>query len=118
MPVVGFTWYSLQDQIDWNIGLSKALGNVFPVGLFDLNRDPRPLAQALREAAAKARRKADSLASALNLTIVRVLSVTESTPVAVPFSDVAYVRAEKSATPIEPGTIEVRATVSLVVEIR
>ena len=44
--MVGFTWYSLQDQVDWNIGLSKALGNVFPVGLYDLNRDPRPAAQA------------------------------------------------------------------------
>ena len=48
VPVVGFTWYSLLDQIDWNIGLSKPLGNVFPVGLFDLNRDPRPVAQAYR----------------------------------------------------------------------
>jgi hypothetical protein len=48
VPVVGFTWYSLQDQIDWNIGLSKALGNVFPVGLFDLNRDPRPVALAYK----------------------------------------------------------------------
>ena len=48
VPVVGFTWYSLLDQIDWNIGLSKPLGNVFPVGLFDLNRDPRPVAQAYK----------------------------------------------------------------------
>ena len=30
------------------IGLSKALGNVFPVGLFDLNRAPRPVAQAYK----------------------------------------------------------------------
>jgi beta-glucosidase/6-phospho-beta-glucosidase/beta-galactosidase len=48
VPVVGFTWYSLQDQVDWNIGLSRALGNVFPVGLFDLNRDPRPVAEAYK----------------------------------------------------------------------
>lgn len=48
VPVVGFTWYSLQDQVDWNIGLRKALGNVFPVGLYDLNRDPRPVAQAYK----------------------------------------------------------------------
>ena len=41
VPLVGFTWYSLTDQIDWNIGLRQALGVVFPVGLFDLNRDPR-----------------------------------------------------------------------------
>jgi beta-glucosidase/6-phospho-beta-glucosidase/beta-galactosidase len=48
IPVVGFTWYSLQDQVDWNIGLSKAVGNIFPVGLYDLNRDPRPVAQAYK----------------------------------------------------------------------
>ena len=48
VPVVGFTWYSLLDQIDWNIGLRKPLGNVFPVGLFDLNRDPRPVALAYK----------------------------------------------------------------------
>jgi beta-glucosidase/6-phospho-beta-glucosidase/beta-galactosidase len=48
IPVVGFTWYSLIDQVDWNIGLSRSLGNVNPVGLFDLNREPRPVAQAYR----------------------------------------------------------------------
>jgi beta-glucosidase/6-phospho-beta-glucosidase/beta-galactosidase len=48
VPVVGFTWYSLQDQVDWNVGLTKALGNVFPVGLYDLNREPRIVAQAYK----------------------------------------------------------------------
>jgi beta-glucosidase/6-phospho-beta-glucosidase/beta-galactosidase len=46
IPVVGFTWYSLIDQVDWNVGLSRSLGTVNPVGLYDLNRDPRPAAQA------------------------------------------------------------------------
>ena len=46
VPVIGFTWYSLQDQVDWDIGLSRSIGNVNPVGLFDLNRDPRPVAEA------------------------------------------------------------------------
>jgi beta-glucosidase/6-phospho-beta-glucosidase/beta-galactosidase len=46
VPVVGFTWYSLTDQVDWDIALREALGNVNPVGLFDLNRDPRPVGQA------------------------------------------------------------------------
>lgn len=48
VPVVGFTWFSLIDQVDWNIGLRAPLGNVNPVGLFDLNRDPRPVGQAYR----------------------------------------------------------------------
>ncbi|MBU6529173.1 family 1 glycosylhydrolase (plasmid) [Methylocystis sp. MJC1] len=41
VPIVGFTWYSLTDQVDWDIALREPLGNVNPVGLFDLNRDPR-----------------------------------------------------------------------------
>jgi beta-glucosidase/6-phospho-beta-glucosidase/beta-galactosidase len=48
VPIVGFTWYSLTDQVDWNIGLAAPLGNVNPVGLFDLNRDPRLVGQAYR----------------------------------------------------------------------
>jgi hypothetical protein len=48
VPVVGFTWYSLVDQVDWNIGLGKPLGNVNPVGLYDINRDLRPVAESYR----------------------------------------------------------------------
>ena len=43
VPLVGFTWYSLIDQIDWGIALREPNGTVDPVGLFDLNRDPRPV---------------------------------------------------------------------------
>jgi len=34
--------------VDWDIALSQVLGNVNPVGLFDLNRDPRTVALAYR----------------------------------------------------------------------
>ena len=43
VPLVGFTWYSLTDQVDWGIALAEAIGTIDPVGLFDLNRDPRPV---------------------------------------------------------------------------
>lgn len=49
VPVIGFTWYSLQDQVDWDAGLRRARGNINPCGLFDLNRDPRPVAQAYKD---------------------------------------------------------------------
>lgn len=48
VPIVGFTWYSLTDQIDWNIGLAEPLGTVDPVGLFDLNRDARTVGLAYK----------------------------------------------------------------------
>ena len=49
VPVIGFTWYSLIDQVDWDIALERPIGNVNPLGLFDLNRDPRPVALSYRE---------------------------------------------------------------------
>ncbi|HEX6661259.1 MAG TPA: family 1 glycosylhydrolase [Sphingomicrobium sp.] len=48
VPLVGFTWYSLTDQIDWGSALREAKGTVDPVGLFDLNRDPRAVGLAYR----------------------------------------------------------------------
>lgn len=41
VPIVGFTWYSLTDQIDWDIALRQERNNVHPVGLYDLDRRPR-----------------------------------------------------------------------------
>lgn len=49
VPVVGFTWYSLTDQIDWDNAISKPIGNVTPVGLFDLNRDLRSVGLAYKQ---------------------------------------------------------------------
>ena len=48
VPLVGFTWYSLTDQIDWEIGLARANGRVDPVGLVDLNRDAREVGLSYR----------------------------------------------------------------------
>jgi beta-glucosidase/6-phospho-beta-glucosidase/beta-galactosidase len=43
VPVIGFTWYSLTDQIDWDSQLSKKNGTVNACGLYDLERRPRPV---------------------------------------------------------------------------
>lgn len=86
---------------------------------FELKDEQTVHAQALREAASRARAKADALASALNLQVVRVLSVSEAGGPVVPMRDVMFARAESAAaTPIEPGTVEIRATVNLVVEVK
>ncbi|HUR47815.1 MAG TPA: family 1 glycosylhydrolase [Candidatus Saccharimonadales bacterium] len=49
VPVVGFTWYSLTDQIDWDIALREEVGRVNPVGLYDLQRRIRPVGAAYRQ---------------------------------------------------------------------
>ncbi len=82
-------------------------------------RDEAPVkAQALREAAQKARASANALADALGLKVVRILSVAEGGSPVVPMREVSFARADSGAsTPIEPGTIEVNASVSLTVEV-
>jgi beta-glucosidase/6-phospho-beta-glucosidase/beta-galactosidase len=49
VQVVGFTWYSLTDQVDWHIELREACGIVNPRGLFDLQRRIRPVGAAYRD---------------------------------------------------------------------
>jgi len=49
VPVLGFTWYSLTDQIDWDVELREQRGTVNPRGLFDLQRRIRPVGEAYRE---------------------------------------------------------------------
>ncbi len=48
VPVLGFTWYSLIDQIDWDVELAEKRGRVNACGLYDLDRKPRPVAAAYR----------------------------------------------------------------------
>ncbi len=46
VPVLGFTWYSLTDQVDWDSALREPNGRVNPRGLFDLDRRIRPVGRA------------------------------------------------------------------------
>ncbi|HUK33600.1 MAG TPA: family 1 glycosylhydrolase [Vicinamibacterales bacterium] len=48
VPLVGFTWYSLQDQVDWNTSLRENNGHVDELGLCDLDRNIRPVGYAYR----------------------------------------------------------------------
>lgn len=48
-PICGMTWYSLTDQIDWDTALREENGRVHPVGLYDLDRNIRPVGNAFRE---------------------------------------------------------------------
>ena len=45
IPIVGFTWYSLTDQVDWDSALRVKAGHVDPVGLYDLDRKIRPVGE-------------------------------------------------------------------------
>jgi hypothetical protein len=49
VPIVGFTWYSLTDQVDWNVALRHNNQTVNPLGLYDLNRNIRPVGEAYKQ---------------------------------------------------------------------
>ena len=49
VPVLGFTWYSLIDQVDWDTQLAEKNDRVNACGLYDLDRKPRPVAADFRQ---------------------------------------------------------------------
>jgi beta-glucosidase/6-phospho-beta-glucosidase/beta-galactosidase len=49
VPVKGFTWYSLTDQIDWQHALRVERNELHPVGMYDLQRRVRPVGQRYQE---------------------------------------------------------------------
>jgi beta-glucosidase/6-phospho-beta-glucosidase/beta-galactosidase len=49
VPLVGFTWYSLQDQVDWDTSLRENNERVNPLGLCDLDRNIRPVGHAYKK---------------------------------------------------------------------
>ncbi|MDB4902812.1 MAG: family 1 glycosylhydrolase [Mucilaginibacter sp.] len=48
IPIYGFTWYSLTDQVDWDSALRNDAGNVNSLGLYDLDRKIRPVGEAYK----------------------------------------------------------------------
>lgn len=49
IPIVGFTWYSLTDQVDWDTALREENNHVNPLGLYDLDRKIRPVGEAYKQ---------------------------------------------------------------------
>jgi len=75
--------------------------------------------EALRLAIVDARSRAEAAASAVSATIDRVMRIEESRQVSSMPRPMMMARAEQAAdTPIEPGTVEIRAQVTLTVSIK
>jgi beta-glucosidase/6-phospho-beta-glucosidase/beta-galactosidase len=49
VPVIGFTWYSLLHQVDWDSTLRNNAGNINELGLFDLERNIMPVGKAYKK---------------------------------------------------------------------
>jgi len=88
---------------------------------FTLRDQDAVRAEALRQAATRARAEAEVLAAALGLKVVRVLAVEENSPRVMPVR--AYLGGQRTMataaapTPVEAGTLDVTADVMLTVEV-
>lgn len=88
--------------------------------VFTLRDDQDTQELALRQATRKAKAKAQAIADALGLKIARVFSVTQNDRIPRPLMVEARAGVAPSAaapTPVEPGIIEVRASVTLTAEL-
>lgn len=54
LPARGVCWYSRGDQVDWHTMLTRPVGEITEVGLFDADRRPRRVAGAYADLAARA----------------------------------------------------------------
>ena len=90
--------------------------------VFTLKDEHSAQLQALRVASTKAKAKAEEMANALGLKIIKILSVTEGErgvrPIVMPQQRVTQMDVAAAApTPVEAGTIEVRSSVTLTAEV-
>jgi uncharacterized protein len=84
-------------------------------------KDEQPLrGQALRLAAQQARTHADAIATGLGVRLGAVANAAETYSTAIPYADIRGgigTGASAPATPVQPGTVDVTATVTLEIEI-
>lgn len=132
--VPSITGYTASNMIQVSINDLAAVGRVIDAATasgtntiqrleFVLKDDQATQLQALAEASARAKAKAQAIASALGLRVVRILHAEEQGGYATPprpMNERAFAMAADAAaqpTPVEPGTVEIRATVTLTVEV-
>lgn len=70
VPILGFTWYSLTDQVDWDSALREENNHVDPVGLYDLERRPRAVGKAYKKLIADWREVLPTQSDCLRLPLV------------------------------------------------
>ncbi|MBI1897386.1 MAG: SIMPL domain-containing protein [Acidobacteria bacterium] len=127
--IVGYTANNtVQVRIDDLALVSKVIDTATRLGAntirgihFTLKDEQAVRNKVLAEATRNARAAAEAIAGALGVRVVRVLSADTESPVSIhPVRDMMMMEARAAAvppTPIEPGNIEVRATVIVTLEV-
>jgi hypothetical protein len=98
VPILGFTWYSLIDQVDWDIALREQHHRVNPRGLFDLDRNVRPVGETYRQLIADWGEVLPTRSVCLRVPLITPQSyVGKGDPLVAP----ATLAAKRAATPTE-----------------
>src|SRR5215208_5218671 len=71
VPIVGFTWYSLTDQVDWDSALRNNRNVVNPLGLYDLSRNSRPVGAAYKQLVRNWRKVLPTQSVCLTVPVIR-----------------------------------------------
>jgi beta-glucosidase/6-phospho-beta-glucosidase/beta-galactosidase len=71
LPILGFTWYSLTDQVDWDSALRENNGHVNELGLYDLERCIRPVGAAYQALIREWRAVLPTQSTALSVPILK-----------------------------------------------
>ena len=87
---------------------------------FTVKNEAPVRAQALRQAVQDARGNAEAMAAAMGMKLGRVLSLEQGSPAVIRplVRQQVAMAAAVAPTPVEPGTVEVRATVNLTIELQ
>jgi uncharacterized protein YggE len=125
--------YSASNTVEAKVSdialVGKVLDAAIAAGANNINgvrfsvKDERPVrTQALRQAALNARSAAEAMAAALGVRVVRVHSAETGEPVVIrPVREMAVhqmMAADiRAPTPVEPGNVQVRATVTVTLEV-
>ena len=102
VPVVGFTWFSLTDQMDWDTALREQNHHVDPVGLYDLQRKIRPVGAAYKELIQNWREVLPTQSVCLQVPVI--LPSEHDEPWAKKRRDQA--KTQRNNTPTEPANVD------------
>ncbi|MBV9923593.1 MAG: SIMPL domain-containing protein [Acidobacteria bacterium] len=127
------TSYIARNSVNVTVGDVRQTGAVIDAGsragansveglAFLLREDAQPRQRALAEATREAQAKARAVAQTLGGRVLRIVEVQEAgaVPLPVPVYKAEFGRAAgaaQTATPVEPGSLEIRAQVTLVAEV-
>jgi uncharacterized protein YggE len=125
--IIGYTASNTVEATSWDLaGIGKVIDAVSQAGAnriqgiqFSVKDEAPARAQALRQAVETAKGNAQAMAGALGMKLGRVLTLEQGAPAVIrPVMRAMAANVAAAPTPIEPGNVEVQASVTLTVELQ